>query len=142
MKKALPIVIVLIAVVAAFAVYYFFLRPEPSGGEPTRYEELEETVYISPGDYFVTNITGSSALTKTSVMISLLDKDEEEFMNDNNAVVRNAIVRVLISHPEEEMRAATAINMLQTEMTNALREELGLAENALGGVLITDFVIQ
>lgn len=137
----MPIIIVIVAVVAAFAVYYFFLRPDPSPSEPTRYEELEDITPWVPGEYFVTNITGSSALAKTSVSLLLLD-DESAFLDKNVAVVRNAIIRVLIAHPEEEMRAATALDMLENEMTTAVREATGLSEDVIEQVVINDFVIQ
>lgn len=143
MKKLLPIIIVVIAVVAAFGVYYFFLRPDPeaAAATPSRYEELEERTYWVPGEYFVTNITGSSALLKVSTTLALT-QDESEFLDTNVAVVRNAIIRVLISHPEEELRAASALDMLETEMTNSVREATGLTEDSLNRVLINDYVIQ
>lgn len=139
-KKILPIILVLVIVVAAFAVYYFFLRPDPNeNATPTQYEELEKTVYYTPGDYFVTNITGSQALTKTSVALAL-SEDETSFLETNNAVIRNAIVKVLISHPEEEMRAANSIDMLEAEMADSIRSATGI--ETLDRVLISDFVIQ
>lgn len=141
MKKLLPIIIVIVAVVAAFVVYYFFLRPQPEAVEPTRYEQLEDSTPWVPGEYFVTNITGSSALAKTSVSLLLLD-DESTFLDQNVAVVRNAIIRVLIAHPEEEMRASTALTMLENEMTEAVREATGLNEDVIEQVVISDFVIQ
>lgn len=140
-NKMLPILIVLILAVVAFGAYYFFFRKtdeEPTATLST-YQELEETVYYSPGDYFVTNITGSQALAKTSVSLALT-ADESEFLGNNNAVVRNSIVKVLISHPEQEMRAANAIDMLENEMAVAIRSATGL--ECLSRVYISDFVIQ
>ena len=141
MKKILPIIIVVVAAIVAFGVYYFFLRPEPEPATPTRYEELEETTPWVPGEYFVTNITGSSALLKLSVSLSLAE-DESTFLDTHVAIVRNAIIRVLIAHPEEEMRAPSALTMLENEMTAAVREATGLTEDVLKNVVISDFVIQ
>ena len=145
MKKILPIIIVVVAAIVAFGVYYFFLRPDEDAGQPavlSRYEELEESVPWVPGEYFVTNITGSSALLKMSVSLVLTDEEQTEFLDTNVAIVRNAIIRVMIAHPEEEMRAASAITMLENEMTNAVREATGLTEDVLSQVVISDFVIQ
>lgn len=126
-------------VVAAFAVYYFFLRPTGEPAEPSQYEKLSESFYYVPGEYFVTNITGSTALAKTSVSLQL-SKDETEFLDLNQSVVRNAIVKVLISHPEQEMRADNSISMLESEMANAVRSATGL--ETLEQIFISDFVIQ
>lgn len=143
MKKILPIIIVVIAVLAAFAVYYFFLRPDPDAtpATPTRYEELEELVPWVPGEYFVTNINGSGALLKMSISL-LLSEDQSEFLGNHVAIVRNAVIKVLMSHPEEELRAPSSIGMLEAEMTNAVREATGLTEEILRNVYISDYVIQ
>lgn len=138
-NKMLPILIVLILVVVAFGAYYFFFRKDEEPKQLTQYEQLEGTRYYSPGDYFVTNIPGSQALCKTSVSLAL-DADEEEFLTNSNPVIRNAIVKVLISHPEQEMRAANAIDLLENEMAVAIRTATGL--ETLERVYISDFVIQ
>lgn len=145
MKKILPIILVVVAAIVAFAVYYFFLRPTDDTSQPavlSRYEELENSVPWVPGEYFVTNISGSSALLKVSVSLELTDEKQNEFLDANVAIVRNAIIRVLIAHPEEELRAASAITMLENEMTNSVREATGLTEDVLTTVVISDFVIQ
>lgn len=138
-NKMLPILIVLILVVVAFGAYYFFFRNEDEPTQQSQYDILESTKYYSPGDYFVTNISGSQALCKTSVSLAL-EADEEDFLANNNAVIRNAIVKVLISHPEQELRAYNAIDLLENEMVVAIRAATGL--ETLSRVYISDFVIQ
>lgn len=143
-KMLLILIVVLLVAVLGFGAYYFFLREEPE--EPktqSLYEQLEETVYYTPGDYFVTNITGSQALCKTSVSLALTSEDSANvttFLENNNAVIRNAIIKVLISHPEQEMRAANAIDLLENEMSVAIRGATGV--ETLQRVFISDFVIQ
>ena len=141
-NKLMPVIIILLVVVIGFGAYYFFLRPEPE--EPAQstslYDQLAETVYYSPGDYFVTNISGSQSLCKTSVSLALEDPKGEvtEFLETNNAVVRNAIVKVLISHSEQEMRAMNAMDVLENEMAVAVRSATGL--ESLQRVFISDFI--
>lgn len=139
-KKVLPIIIVVIAVIAAFCVYYFVLKPVPEEEAGSETVKLEDMYYYVPGEYFVTNIEESSALCKTSVSLALTGKDQTTFLETNNAVIRNAVIKVLISHTEDELRTAGAIDMLEGEMSAELKTALRLEE--LQTVYISDFVIQ
>lgn len=141
-KKIVPIIIVAVIVVAAFFVYYsFFMKPaEEKTPEAEQQTKLEEMYYYTPGEYFVTNIIDSSALCKTSVALALTGEDQTVFLEKHNAMIRNAVIKVLISHTEDEMRTAQAIDMLESEMTSALKQALGL--EGLQTVYISDFVIQ
>ncbi len=143
MKKKLPIIIVVIAVVAAFAVYWFVIKPmnEPPAEDVPQEVKMEDIYYYPPGEYFVTNIKDSLALAKTSTSLALTGEDKTPFLETNNAVIRNAIIKVLISHTEDELRTPEAINMLEKEMAEAVRAALQL-EDELYNVYISDFVIQ
>lgn len=140
-KKLVPIIIVVVAVIAAFCVYYFVIRP---GSEEQPEVEatvtLEDMYYYVPGEYFVTNINDSSMLCKTSVSLALSGDDQTAFLEKNNAVIRNAVIKVLISHTENEMREVQAIDSLESEMTNSLKTALDI--EGLEKVYISDFVIQ
>lgn len=141
-KKIVPIIIVAVVVAAAFFVYYsFFMKPaKETTPEAEQQAKLEEMYYYTPGEYFVTNINGSNALCKTSVALALTGEDQTTFLEKHNAMIRNAVIMVLIGHTEDEMRTAQAIDMLEGEMTSALKEALGLED--LQNVYISDFVIQ
>lgn len=139
-KKIVPIIIVVIAVVAAFCVYYFVLKPALEEGAETEAATLEDMYYYIPGEYFVTNINGSDALCKTSVALALTGDDQTTLLEKNNAVIRNVIIKVLISHAEDDMRGAQVIDMLEGEMTSAVKAALDTEE--LQNVYISDFVIQ
>ena len=139
-KKIVPIIIVIIAVIAAFCVYYFVFRQTPEEDGATEAAKLEDMYYYTPGEYFVTNIEESSALCKTSVSLAFTGSDQTAFLETNNAVIRNAVIKVLINHTEDELRTPQAINMLEGEMTESLKTALQSEE--LYTVYISDFVIQ
>ncbi len=140
MKKKLPIIIIVIAVIVAFSVYFFVIKPG-NDTEKTQQTQLEEMYYYIPGDYFVTNVKDSPSLCKTSVSLALTGGDKTPFLETSNAIVRNAIVKVLINHTEEELRDPGSIAMLEGEMKSAITSALQL-ENELQNVYISDFVIQ
>ena len=139
-KKIVPIIIVIVVVVAAFFVYFNFLKPTSQETGDPQMSALEDVYYYVPGDYFVTNINDSLALCKTSVALALTGKDQSSFLDTNVAVVRNSVIKVLISHTEEELRSSSAIDMLEDEMTASLKSALGI--ETLQKVYISDFVIQ
>lgn len=143
MKKKLPIIIVAVLVAVAFCVYFFVIKPmmEPPADETAQEVKIEDMYYYPPGEYFVTNVKDSLALAKTSTSLALTGEDKTAFLETNNALIRNAIIKVMISHTEDELRTPEAIDMLEKEMTEAVRAALQL-DDALYSVYVSDFVIQ
>ena len=101
---------------------------------------LEEMYFYSPGDYFVTNIKDSTALSKVSVSLALSGDDQTEFLTESNAAIRDAIVGVMRSHTEDELRAVDVTTALSAEMVTAINEALEITD--VHNVYISDFVIQ
>ena len=139
-KKVVPVIIVIVIVIAAFFVYFNFFKNAQAEGQDPQMSALEDVYYYVPGDYFVTNVNDSLVLCKTSVSLALSGKEQTAFLDTNVAVIRNSVIKVLISHTEEELRSPSAIDTLEKEMTESLKSALGLEE--LQKVYISDFVIQ
>jgi len=132
MKKVI-IIIVAVLVVAGVAVYFLFLKPAP---EP-------ELSYYSPGESFVTNIKDSVRLLKTSVVLEVSTTDTEEvqeYLRENNHVIRDIIVFTLRGKTEEELRSMGIDEGLREELRKNISKKMGI--DYLQKVYFNDFVIQ
>lgn len=132
MKKIL-IIIGVVLVVAGAAAYFLFLAPPP---EP-------ETMYYVPGDYFVTNISDSTRLLKSTIVIEISTTDTKgvnEYLTENNHIIRDIIVFTLRSKPEAELRSNGIEDTLRTEIVENLKEKMGL--DYITTIYFNDYVIQ
>lgn len=134
MKKKLIIIIVIILVVGA-AGAYFFLNDKPAEKVYSFYE---------PGDYFVTNIKDSKALIKTTIVLELHADEKEleginEFLKENNHILRDIIVFTLRSKTEEELRAQNIDETLRTEIVKSISEKMEI--DYISAVYFNDYVI-
>ncbi|MGI6152218.1 MAG: flagellar basal body-associated FliL family protein [Christensenellaceae bacterium] len=110
------------------------------GGDDSGEITLDDLYYYSPGEYFVTNVKDSNVLCKTSVSIAMSGKEQTEFLETNNAVIRDTLVQILRDNTEEELRADDIIDILAERMTTELRTALGTED--VYYVYINDFVVQ
>jgi len=132
MKKII-IIIVAVLLVAGVAVYFLFLKPAP---EP-------ELSYYSPGESFVTNIKDSVRLLKTSVVLEISTTDTEEvqeYLKENNHVIRDIIVFTLRGKTEDELRSMGIDEGLREELRENISKKMGI--DYLQKVYFNDFVIQ
>lgn len=132
MKKIL-IIIGVALVVAGAAVYFLFLAPPP---EP-------ETMYYVPGDYFVTNISDSTRLLKATIVLEISTTDTKgvnEYLTENNHIIRDIIVFTLRSKTEAELRSNGIEDALRTEIVGNLKAKMGL--DYITTIYFNDYVIQ
>ena len=132
MKKTI-IIIVAVLPVAGGAVYFLFLKPAP---EP-------EISYYSPGDSFVTNVKDSLRFLKTTVVLEISTTDTEkaqEYLKENNHVIRDVIVFTLRQKNEEELRSIGIEEQLREELRQNISKKMGI--DFLQKVYFNDFVIQ
>ncbi len=132
MKKAI-IIIIAVLLVAGAAVYFLFLTPPPK----------PETIFYTPGDYFVTNIKDSEALIKVTIVLELSTTDPEgttEFLTENNHIIRDSIVFTLRSKTEDELRSQGIEEQLRTEIVSNLKSKMGL--DYITTIYFNDYVIQ
>ena len=132
MKKVI-IIIIAVLVVAGAAVYFLFLTPPP---EP-------ETIFYTPGDYFVTNIKDSDALIKVTIVLELSTTDPDgttDYLTENNHIIRDSIVFTLRSKTEEELRSQGIEEQLRKEIVNNLESKMGL--DYITTIYFNDYVIQ
>ena len=132
MKKILIIVAVAV-IVAGAAVYLLFLMPPPA----------PETVYYVPGDYFVTNISDSTRLLKTTIVLEISTTDPDgvtEYLTENNHIIRDVIVFTLRNKTEDELRSNDIEKTLRSEIVNNLESKMGL--DYIVTIYFNDYVIQ
>ena len=132
MKKII-IIIVAALLMAGGAVYFLFLKPAP---EP-------EISYYSTGDSFVTNVKDSLRFLKTTVVLEISATDTEkvqEYLKENNHVIRDIIVFTLRQKTEEELRSIGIEEQLREELRKNISKKMGI--DYLQKVYFNDFVIQ
>jgi len=134
MKKKLIIIIVVILAVGAAGAYFLM------GNQPA--EKIYS--YYEPGDYFVTNIKDSKALIKTTIVLELHADEKEmesinEYLKENNHILRDIIVFTLRSKTEEELRAQNIDQTLRTEIVKSISEQMGI--DYISAVYFNDYVI-
>ena len=132
MKKII-IIIVAALLMAGGAVYFLFLKPAP---EP-------EISYYSTGDSFVTNVKDSLRFLKTTVVLEISATDTEkvqEYLKENNHVIRDIIVFTLRQKTEEELRSIGIEEQLREELRQNISKKMGI--DYLQKVYFNDFVIQ
>ena len=132
MKKILPIIIVIVVVAAGGAALYFFMFSGDS-------EKPEVRVEYSPGEFFTTNVAGSTRLFKVGIILIVNDKGLEEMLTAENARIRDTIIFTLRGLTEEEIRAPGWQEELREQLLEVLNEKLGI-DNFVE-VLFNDFVI-
>ncbi|MDR2357201.1 MAG: flagellar basal body-associated FliL family protein [Oscillospiraceae bacterium] len=130
-KKLIPILIAAVVVVAG-ALYFLVFN---SGGaeKPVVYTEY------SPGEFFVTNVDGTTNLLKTTLVL-VLDTDETGGMTAANTRIRDTIIAVL--------RSIDLDTLLDVDMADSVKKRIADAVNArleitnVVDVLYNDFVVQ
>lgn len=135
MKKALPILVAVILVVAGAA--YVFLSKPAAAPEA-------KPVFYSPGDPFITNVKDSNHLLKVSLVLVLDDnkatKTLLEQLNLRNAEVRDTVLFILRDLTADEISATTAQDDLREQIRTALNDKMDTQE--IKGILFNDFVMQ
>lgn len=128
MKKA---VIILMIILTVGAGGFFIWRGQV---------EKDHSFNYDPGDYFVTDMTNSKRLLKTDIVIHMSDVRKQEFYADNNHRIRNAILFVLRSKTEEELRTKDIESVLDQELRARLNSEF--ANGEFIKIYFNEFVIQ
>lgn len=135
-SKIVLFILAALLVAGGVGVYVFVIRP--------RQEQIPVKSAYSPGDFFVTNVRDSNALFKTSVVLevnkSADDKKFQQFLADNNHIIRDVIVFTLRSKTEAELRSDDIRDTLARELVQALNSELGI--DNIKAVYFNDYVIQ
>ncbi len=132
MKKVI-VIIIAVLIIGGGAAYFLFLTPPPEA----------ETIFYTPGDYFVTNIKDSDALIKVTIVLELSTADPETataYLTENNHIIRDIIVFTLRSKTEEELRSQGIEEQLRTEIVNNLESKMGL--DYITTIYFNDYVIQ
>lgn len=136
MSRVLKIIIVAVGVLVIGAgVYIFLLSPQ----QPAEAQEKPLYTYV-PGEYFVTNVKGSTRLLKTTIVLSVDDESKTDYMTENNQIIRDVIIYTLREKTEDELRSTGAQDDLRKEIVQNLKEKLDM--EYLVTLYFNDFVLQ
>ena len=130
-KLIIIIVVVLVIAVAAVAIFVFVL-----GGDK---EPPEVYTEYSPGEYFVTNVKDSNRLLKATIVLVLNTDTLEEFLTENNSIIRDTVVFILRNQNEETLKANN-LDGLKAEIAKGINERLEI-EN-ITDILFSDYALQ
>ncbi len=133
MKKIL-IIIIAVIIIGGGAVYYFL------GIRGNSEEKVVELSAYVPGDYFVTNVMDSSSLFKVTVVLMLNTDKLEEKLNENEYVIRDAIIARLRKLTEEDLTSSDIQDRLREELASELNKQLEI--DNIVTVYFSDFVMQ
>ena len=131
MKIVLAVVLTL---AIAGGIYVFALAPQNEVDD-----EKPLTTY-SPGDAFITNIKDSARLLKASLVLAVDDAKKEEYMTENNYIIRDTIIYELRQKNEQELRSPDIQDKLRTEIVESLKQKLQM--KYLVTVYFDEFVLQ
>lgn len=93
-----------------------------------------------PGDYFVTDISGSKSLLKTDIMILMRDDQIKADIAEDNHRIRNDIIFILRSKTEQELKTPGIESSLNDEIIAKLNADFEM-EDFLK-IYFNEFVIQ
>ena len=131
MKKTLIIIIAAVVVASGVAAYFIFFRNS---------EPKEVRIAYVPGEFFVTNVKDSKYLLKTTIVLELNKEGMEEYLTDNNHMIRDIIIFILREKTEEELRSTGIENQLRTEIVEKIMEEMGI--DYIATLYFNDYVLQ
>lgn len=129
-KKTLIIIIALVLVIGIGAGVYFLFLAKP---EEEKYTEF----YYSPGDAFITNVSGSSTLIKIACTLAT-GYDASEDLKTMNAVIRDNIYDVLRNASADDVKSPDA----QTILSNAICKKLNDAFVIYGNEKFTNMFLR
>jgi flagellar basal body-associated protein FliL len=133
MKKIMIIIIAAVILAGSAAVYFLVIRGR--GGE----KEVELTSFV-PGDYFVTNLAGSSSLFKVSTVLMLNTDKLSEELEAKKYIIRDTIIARLRKLTEEDFASEGIQDRLRSDLTEELNSVLGI--DNIVTIYFGDFVMQ
>jgi flagellar basal body-associated protein FliL len=134
-KKVLTILAVLAILVTVGVVYTIMSRSkaDDTSGEPTLYQYSVE-------DPFVTNVKDSQKLFKTTVILVTDEEGMDEFLAENQYVIRDSILFIMRSLTEEDIESEDIQDVLRESIPVALNSALGI--DSIVSIYFSDFVMQ
>lgn len=135
-KKILIIIIAVVVVIGAAA---FVLL---SGGNEDAVDKQPNIAYYVPGEYFVTNVSGSKMLLKTTIALGFDEKTipDATTLKNLNSAMRDIINRELRTLTEEDIANPDILDTLKQRLLAALQS--GMAFDNLLDIKFNDFVAQ
>lgn len=141
-KKRLLIIatIFLILLILAVGAFFFLKTQAASKLSPPKKEEKPYSYLYEPGEPFVTNVQDSECLVKVSVVLDINEEKQEQYLDEQTAIIRDLILNAIREHSEKEMRKPDIQQQLSDSICKRLNEKY--AVDFFVRAYITDIVIQ
>lgn len=89
---------------------------------------------------FSTNMGDSNHYFKGKIVIESTDENEVEVMTAKNVIIRDTILKVIISQDPEKMTSNEGLDKLERELISNLSTKLDL--KSIKNVYFTDYIVQ
>lgn len=89
---------------------------------------------------FSTNMGDSNHYFKGKIVIECTDENEVEIMTSKNVIIRDTILKVIISQDPEKMTSNEGLDKLERELISNLSMKLDL--KSIKNVYFTDYIVQ
>lgn len=127
-------IIIVVLVVMIIALSYMLINFD------TFANNAAKKYHYDPGDSFITNVTNSSALIKSDIIIEVNDENTYKFFSDNEFKVRDIIINILRKKTLEEAIQEDCQDNLKIEIVEALKSNFLFLN--IEDVYFNEFVIQ
>ncbi|MBA1333863.1 MAG: hypothetical protein HPY66_0256 [Firmicutes bacterium] len=134
-KKIILLILTLVAVIfiTAAGVYVYTSR--------TPAEKKTETIILSIGDKFQTNLKDSRSIISISIQLEIQkDKKLMQTLEERNAEIRSKILDILREKTVEDVNGKTGKQNLEMQTLQYLQQSFG--KEKVVSVFIDDFVVQ
>ncbi|WP_099187216.1 flagellar basal body-associated FliL family protein [Tepidibacter mesophilus] len=89
---------------------------------------------------FSTNMGDSNHYFKGKIVIESTDEDDIKIMTEKNIIIRDTILKVIISQDPEKMTSNEGLDKLEKELISNLSGNLDL--KSIKNVYFTDYIVQ
>lgn len=129
-KKVIIIIVIVVLALALGVGAWLLFKPEKG----------PVTSFYIPGEHFVTNVKDSDYLFKTTVVLELSRDDVDDFLDENNYIIRDAIIFILREKTIDELRDSNIKEKLQKEIINELEKRLEI--DYINTIYFNDYIFQ
>ena len=142
MKKIIIIAAIAVVVIGGgLGAYFIFFANKATdpNAEPTETPPPPTYTYALD-NYFVTNVKDSNLLFKTTIVLVTTDAEMEDFLTENQYIIRDTIIFRLRELTEEDIMTNDIQEKLRGELPQILNKALNI--ETIVTVYFSDFVMQ
>lgn len=132
--NAKTFIIVLLAIVLSFGAAFLYFNNFMAKPKDIKYYNY------SPGNEFITNLKDDSKFVKAVIELQVNDKNTLKDLQDQNAKIRDLIIRILRSKTPEDVDGSQGQLKLQSDIKNEINKVIGSGK--VLNVYFDEFIVQ